>query len=82
MERGTSVDLGLYLRSECFGVNRESVLSVSAVSRCSERAIVAWETYSEGHVDARHVFVWTNIVVLMSGVFPLPDEDWWWRWWC
>lgn len=71
MERGTSVDLGLYLRSECFGANRESVLSVSAVSRCSERVIVAWETYGEGHVDARHVVV---IAVGTSGVFPLPDE--------
>ena len=77
MERGTSVDLGLYLRSECFGANRESVLSVTAVSGCSETVIVARETYCEGHVDAWHVVVWMNIVVLTSGVFPCQAKCWW-----
>lgn len=74
MERGTSVDLGLYLCSECFGANRESVLRASKVSGCSERVIVAWKTYGEGHVDAWHFVVWLVIVVLTSGVFPLPGE--------
>ena len=60
MERGTSVDLGLYLRSECFGANRESVLFVSMISRCSERVIVMWETYGESHVDAWHVVVFDD----------------------
>ena len=58
MERGTHDDLSLYLRSECFGADRESVLSVSAVSGCFERMVVAWEAYGEGHIDARHVVVY------------------------
>ena len=57
MERGTHDDLSLYLRSECFGANRESVLCVSTINRCSKRVAVAWETYGEGYLDAWHVVV-------------------------